>query len=1371
MTNAPTLPQQDEGAGSAGRGWVGLIGRAVRTWTGELVDLGGRNTLLYYRDLKQGTLDIGPGSGANAMAADSLLSSQTVRLSTMFGEPATSAAARRARTVKAKATENYEERGLQTLFLAWGMATWVNSRGTATPAAPVLLRQADLRARSGAGEDFDLSLPGEWEINPTLLHLLKTEYGIDLDRAELADLLDQDAAPPDPALLFERLTKACSDMAGFAVNSRIILGNFSYAKLPMVLDLETATDTLLGSELICAIAGDEDARAAVRARHPNVSASQPDTDPPADEFLVLDGDASQSYAINCVVNGADLVIEGPPGTGKSQTIANLIASLSALGGRILFVAEKRAAIDAVLDRLNKVGLADLVLDLHDGTGSKRKLAEDLARTLALSASITKPDLAAQHETLVRHRQVLATRAKALHAAREPWGITVYELYSMLSAIPAGAASTQRLPVHVLQQIDSRGFRQAREDLRSFMALGGLTLSAETSPWAGAFAADTVTTQQGAAAALATVQTLASHTLPATVARLQQAIADCGLSAPGSVESWIDTLSLLKGVSESLAVFNPAVFDAPLEELTTVLAPGSSGGLGHLRAWLSSGDYRRARKQALGLWRSGKPKPPALHVAVTAAAGQRAAWNQAAVDGERPHLPSDLAGTEGAFGQFCTELQALAGWAGADGMAKLSIPELQIRLQALLVDAQTLYKLPELSRLRIALRGAGLWPVVKEIAHRQLSQEHALACLEHVWLASILETVSIGDQWIGAFDGQAHLHSVTEFKTADRAHIASTAQRVQRAVAENATRVRDEYPQESEVIQHQAHLKRGHLPVRQLFQAAPHVLGALRPCWAMSPLVVSQLLPAQRCFDVVIFDEASQVTPADAIGALMRADRAVVAGDPHQLPPTSFFSTSGGGEDDEEAEAEALGAIVGTRNMESVLDVMSALLPPPKGTRTLNWHYRSEDERLIAFSNAQPNLYHWALTTFPGVAGADCLSHVLVPFRPGRIGQEDSVSDEVTKVVELVAEHARTRPGTSLGVIAMGIKHANRIQEALRQAQASDDALAAFLDGSVSARAAAEKFFVKNLERVQGDERDAIILTIGYGKNADGRMMYRFGPVNNEGGERRLNVAITRARSRMTVVSSFSAADMDPARLRAEGAKMLQAYLSYAESGGSDLGNVAKDKPELNPFERNVEAQLRAAGIPLIPQYGCSGYWIDFAAQHPTRRGHMVLAIECDGATYHSSATARDRDRLRQEHLERLGWTFHRIWSQDWFYHRERETARALAAYQSAVAAADNGERQAAPSRSPVAEAVPSAAERGWAVPRRGPCPIWVSGEGIDSYSHAELVALIRWIESDTLLRTEDALLAEAMRQLGFKKRGSRIVAALAVAISQARRSR
>jgi very-short-patch-repair endonuclease len=396
----------------------------------------------------------------------------------------------------------------------------------------------------------------------------------------------------------------------------------------------------------------------------------------------------------------------------------------------------------------------------------------------------------------------------------------------------------------------------------------------------------------------------------------------------------------------------------------------------------------------------------------------------------------------------------------------------------------------------------------------------------------------------------------------------------------------------------------------------------------------------------------------------------VAGDSKELPPTSFFAASfGGGEDDEalEAELEEAGSITLTSNIESVLEVMRALLPPPLGTKTLGWHYRSRDERLIAFSNAQASLYDWSLTTFPGTGVDDCIRHELIPWASGRVGQEDSVSEEVERVVELIVEHAETRPDESLGVIAMGIKHANRIVERLRQVRLARPDLDRVLEAGPPGRARPEPLFVKNLERVQGDERDSIILTVGYGKNADGRMLYRFGPLNQEGGERRLNVAITRARSRMTVVSSFSSADLDANKLRAEGAQMLFRYLQYAESGGSHLGDPAKPKPELNPFERDVRDALTAAGVPIVVQYGCSGYWIDFAAQHPTQPGRMVLAIEADGATYHARQTARDRDRLRQDHLERLGWRFHRIWSTDWFHKRNAEIERAVAAWNAAVA--------------------------------------------------------------------------------------------------------
>jgi very-short-patch-repair endonuclease len=373
------------------------------------------------------------------------------------------------------------------------------------------------------------------------------------------------------------------------------------------------------------------------------------------------------------------------------------------------------------------------------------------------------------------------------------------------------------------------------------------------------------------------------------------------------------------------------------------------------------------------------------------------------------------------------------------------------------------------------------------------------------------------------------------------------------------------------------------------------------------------------------------------------------------------------------------------------------------------------------------------------------------------GEEESSTDEVREVVRLILEHAEEFPDQTLGVIAMGIKHADRISEALRRARADRLDLDRFF-----AESAEEPFFVKNLERVQGDERDAIILSIGYGKTSDGRLLYRFGPVNQAGGERRLNVAVTRARQRMTVVSSFAWDEMDPSRLRSEGPRMLQRYLAYASSSGADLGSFAMPKPQLNPFETDVLNALTSAGIPLVPQYGASGYWLDFAAQHPTRPGRMVLAIEADGAMYHSGHTTRERDRLRQEHLERRGWRFHRIWSTEWFRHREQEVQRALEAYFRAVKDSDDPPAMNAPAPVSPSPTSPTA---------RAPFPRVSPGLSITDYTRDQLIRIVDWVESDTLLRTEDEVLQGVMAALLFERRGSRIVAAITEAIREARRRR
>ena len=321
-----------------------------------------------------------------------------------------------------------------------------------------------------------------------------------------------------------------------------------------------------------------------------------------------------------------------------------------------------------------------------------------------------------------------------------------------------------------------------------------------------------------------------------------------------------------------------------------------------------------------------------------------------------------------------------------------------------------------------------------------------------------------------------------------------------------------------------------------------------------------------------------------------------------------------------------------------------------------------DESLIRFSNHE--FYNDRLVTFPASGILDGgIRHVLVDA-PRVDGEELSSSAEINAVADLVMDHAEKRPSETLGVIALGMKHARRLEAVIDERRRGRPDLAEFFaDGDVN-----RSFFVKNLERVQGDERDAVLISLGYAKNGAGRLRNRMGPLNHAGGERRLNVAVTRSKARMTVVSSFTEDDIDPARFSAPGAHKLCRFVEYARSGGTKLSDVEETGEEMNDFERDVFDTLTSMGLRLVPQAGTSNYRLDFGVLHPTIPNKYILAIECDGAPYHSSKTARDRDRLRQGHLEARGWRFHRIWSPDWHEQRAQEIERALRAHAVATAA-------------------------------------------------------------------------------------------------------
>ena len=1228
------------------------VADAVKAWQRHLVDLGGRNTLLWYRDLPSGTLDL---TTAHPGGVAMLLAGRPTRLSDLVREPAALAEARRrTRTIRAKTLELAEERGIAAGFIAIGMATWTVRGASRPPAAPVLLRSCVLKPTGAAQEDFSIDLGTDVEFNPVLEHYLRSEQGLDLDTEALEEMAWAGNGF-DPYPVYAALTRLCAQVPDFSVAPRLVVGTFSYAKLPMVADLAAQGPELANHDVVAALAGDPGALKAVRSTVPD---SPADADP-SREHLILDADSTQQSAIDAVRSGAHLVIKGPPGTGKSQTIANLIASLAGEGKRVLFVAEKRAAIDAVLSRLERVGLADLVLDAYDGASNKRRLAQEFGAALERGAAAAEPDTADVERALVERRARLVEHAEALHRVREPWGVSAHQMQDAISTLSARRqppTSRVRVRGEQLAGLSRQRVDELARQLTEAASLGAWSTDDGNDPWYAA----RIATPDDAVRAQDIAGRLSQGGLEELQKTIDEVFVEVTLPTAARVSDWGAVLETVARVRDTLEVFRPEIFDIPLGDLvgatgTKQYREESGVALGWYARW-------RLRRQARSLLRPGTP-PADLHGALVDAQQQRVAWHQMAGAGGRPEIPVDLDRARTAYDSVAADLEwlgeRLATTSGGGDLLSTELPELQERMAALAARPERLAVLPRVLGTMDSLREAGMGPLVDDLARRGVDVDDVGSEVEFVWWTSLAEHLTVHDATYGAHDGD-HLRRIArEYIAADHAHLAGTADRVRAAAGRRLREVLADHPDEESIVRAEAGKARRHRPLRHMLPRAGHTLTAIKPAWAMSPLVVASVLPPGRWFDVVIFDEASQIPPAQAISAISRAHQVVVAGDERQLPPTSFFTAAV----DEEggAESEAL-----TEGFESVLDVLAAALP----TRRLSWHYRSLDERLIAFANTQ--MYDGKLVTFPGT-GTDPVVRLEAVEGSGVVqsGEEaiESTEAEVSRVVDLVLEHARTRPQESLGVIALGIKHANRIEEALRRALSGAEGVGDFFDEDRP-----ERFFVKNLERVQGDERDAIIVSIGYGKTPHGRVLHRFGPLNLEGGERRLNVAITRARRRMTVVSSLLASDLDPTRLKARGAVMLRDFLAYAESQATALpsppegagvraAGVRTLAPE--PVRAEFARRLREAGLVVHEAFGGSGQPIDLAVEDPRRPGHVLVAVESDGPSYAAMHSTRDRDRLRVEQLGRLGWEHVRVWSTDLFRDPARDVARVVALAQRA----------------------------------------------------------------------------------------------------------
>jgi very-short-patch-repair endonuclease len=577
-----------------------------------------------------------------------------------------------------------------------------------------------------------------------------------------------------------------------------------------------------------------------------------------------------------------------------------------------------------------------------------------------------------------------------------------------------------------------------------------------------------------------------------------------------------------------------------------------------------------------------------------------------------------------------------------------LPRLRSSIRRALADEPAMYSWAEYRRATARMGAADLGEIAQLVEGGAIAPEQARAATE----AAIYHTLSLhllrSDQALAEFTGDVHAQAIRRFVDLDDRAMIEFRRQLRFTLSRSPERPGNAYGPvasltDEALITYQAGRKQPRITIRGLFARAGQAILSMKPCIMMGPQSVAQYLtPGAFQFDIVVMDEASQLKPEDALGAIARGAQLVVVGDPMQLGPTNFFDKQGeDGEDDEYPDDDGIAPPTGPtvlERSESILLAAATRYP----TRMLRWHYRSRHPKLVAFSNRE--FYNGDLIVFPS-PGNDQTDDGLAFHRVGDgVYLDNTNAAEAMAVVRAVAQHARNQPTRTLVIVTLNHHQRDLILGLLERAEKDDADLAAFRRRH---EGGPEPLDVKNLENVQGDERDVVIVSITFGPGSSGQMLQNFGPINKTGGERRLNVLFTRAKHRLDVFCSFDPADLRVDDRTPRGVQVLRDYLRYAQDAAWASGSPSRKEPG-SPFEIAVAHALRNHGLTVDFQVGVAGYFVDLAVVHPDHPGTYILGVECDGATYHSARSARDRDRLRQKVLEGLGWTIHRIWSTDWF---------------------------------------------------------------------------------------------------------------------------
>lgn len=1249
-----------------------------------------------------------------------------------------------------------EERGVNILFLAIGILHWYEDEASDKELrAPIVLIPAILE-RSSAREKFTLRYSGEdLEENLSLSAKLRSDFGIKYPEFPDTEDLNVD----------EYLSKVAKAVRGQArwslVPNEIALSFFSFGKFLMYRDLDS--DTWPNDRK----PADHDLLRFILLDGFREPPSPLPDDAHLDQHipvgktnLVVDADSSQVLAILDVNTGRNLVIQGPPGTGKSQTITNLIAQGIADGKKVLFVAEKLAALEVVKRRLDSIGLGDACLELHSHSAHKKTVLAELRRTLELGKPATEDAraLVAQHSGL---RDRLNTYCEAVNTSISKSGITPNQAMGRLVKLR-----------HALQGID---LPQAAELRPSATDVEALLL------WTRADFERRETVVANLEAHLAVMGVSEKH--PLRGSRLKVAFDSDIASIRAALTEASRTTSILRETTDQLSSFmglqvklirreselickgahrslraphlkgielRTNEWQAKRDELTGLITAGRKYARLHEQydsilisdAWdqdvleirqnlqiygakwwrFLSKNFRQTRNRLAGLCKLDLPKTNderlqlvdaimeaaraknAIAEKSTLAAtlygvqwqGEKSNWDVLAKllewivdlyrdlgDGRLPQgLIDFLAGNPNLDG-LQEKIQAVevalpvhaTNWKHVlelldfnEAIHVRAIEEVDYlrQEQALKSFSENLHLLADqivFNNLSEALLAEGLGWLVAAARTWSEGGRCLTSFFQFVWYEILLRKAFKERPNLKEFTGLAHEKAVIEFRKFDKLLLKQNRANVLLKHWTNLPTL--SCNGQLGILTREFEKRSRHLPIRQLISKTGNAIQQIKPVFMMSPLSIAAYLPPDSIrHDLVIFDEASQVPPVDAFGAVLRGGQVVVVGDSKQLPPTSFFENLSGGDEDQD-EDELV-----TTDIESILGLLCGQGAPQ---RMLRWHYRSQHESLIAVSNKE--FYDNRLVIFPSPQAERkdiglIFRHLSNTFYERGTTRTNPL--EAAAVADAVMEHARNYPNLTLGVAAFSIAQMQAVLDQIELRRKGNAAYESFFAAHPH-----EPFFVKNLETVQGDERDVIFISVGYGRDKDGYISYNFGALNREGGERRLNVLITRARRRCEVFTNLGHEDLDLHRAQGRGVAALKVFLKYAQTGMLDVP-IVTGRPADSEFEDAVADALRRAGLEVDAQVGSAGFFIDLAVRDTERTGRYLLGIECDGATYHQSRSARDRDRLRQQVLEALDWRLHRIWSTDWFAYPDRELKKALAAVERAKAYRNHGDHSSSP---------------------------------------------------------------------------------------------